>query len=445
VDEQSVRGLMGASRKAIGDPILACSTVLAGRMRVEVMELDHRTRASSIARALLAATMPAPGRTSPTLRTEASADRAVGPTLATASVGLLLGDLSTFGAILPPDYATGPGLTVPLETLRDAALCTRRGIVVCRPDIFQRLAEVDMIVLEDDPALSRVEVDVARVHTELPETDLLRHAASAFRHLADERAAALLAACRKRRIHLLDLPPAGFDGGVTVAHGGRRICVYESNAAASDTGPLAVAIDGTTVGLIEFARSSVPVAAAALRRIKAQAPVSVALVSRRAQCDAAALGSLLGVDVSKGGLSGSDTARFLATCRERGLRTAFVGHCQRQPGAAALAHVAVSFVGPADEYPHCAAAVIPQPDVDLFADLWEIARGHEDRVAGAHKLIIVPNVVCVAGAFLFGFTALTAVMITNLATLTLYHRALGSLRGLPPATGGRSRPAGLPR
>ena len=130
--------------------------------------LGDRTQASSIVRALVAATSPAAGPMSPTLRTEAFADQAVGPTLATAGFGLLVGDLTAVGAILRPDYATGPGLAFPLETLRDAALCARRGIVVRRPDVFERLARVDLIVLDDDPALSRVELEVTGVQTQTP-------------------------------------------------------------------------------------------------------------------------------------------------------------------------------------------------------------------------------------------------------------------------------------
>ena len=438
LDERSVRGLDGASRKSAGDSVLAGSTVLAGRLRVEVARSGERTRASAIARALVAATSPAAGPMSPTLRAEAFAEQAVGPTLATAGVGLLIGDLTTVSAILRPDYATGPGLTVPLETLRDAALCARRGIVVCRPDIFQRLAEVDLIVLGDDPALSRVELDVAGIQTHFPEPELLRYAASAFCHLADDRATALQTACRNRRIHLLDLPPAGFGPGVTIVHSQRRVCVYEFDAASGWMGPLAVDIDGTNVGLIEFMQSGRPESASALRRIRAQASVAVALVSSRAGPDVAALAPLLGVDVSEGGFAGDDTARLLGACRQRGVRTAFVGHCQRHAAAAALAHVAVSFVDEADEYPDCAAAVLAQPRLDLFADLWEIAHKHEGRVVGAQKLVLVPNVVCVAGAFLFGFSSLAAVTMSSLATLSLFSRARSPL-GVPEPRGrGRS-------
>jgi cation transport ATPase len=438
IDERSLRGLEGASRKCAGESVLAGSTVLAGSVRVEVARSGEHTRSRAIARALVAATSPAAGPMSPTVRGDAFGDRTVPPTLATAGVGLLVGDLGTFIAILRPDYATGPGLAVPLETLRDASWCARRGIVVCQPDVFERLAQVDLIVLDDDPALYRVELDVAGVHSQLPETELLRYAASAFRHLADGRSRALEAACRERRIHLLDLAPAGFGPGVTVVHGRRRISVYESRPVAGGTGPLAVEIDGTVAGLIEFVPSNRPESAGALRRIRAEGSAAVALVSRRATPDVAALGSLLGVDVCQGNLSRDDVARFLGACRQRGLRTAFVTHGQRQPAAAALAHVAVTFLGDADDHPDWAAALLLQSRLDLFADLWEIAHRHESRVRGGRKLVLVPNVLCVAGAFFLGFSSLAAVMISNLGTFSLYSRSVGPLNVLEPARRGRS-------
>ena len=256
VDERSVRGLGGASRKRPGDTVLAGSTVLAGWLRIEVAGPSDRTRATKIGRSLVMASSPAAGPLDSDTRAETFADRTVGPTLATAGLGLLVGDLTAAGAILRPDYATGPALAFPLETLRDAALCARSGIVVRTHDAFERLAEVDLIVLDDDLDLGRLELEVAGVETRLPEPDLLRYAASAFRHLDDDRALALQAICLERRIHLLDLPAAGFDPGVTVIHGRWRIRVREYPTAPDGLHPLVVEIDGKAVGLIEFARSA---------------------------------------------------------------------------------------------------------------------------------------------------------------------------------------------
>jgi cation transport ATPase len=439
IDERSVRGLEGASRKRPGDMVLAGSTVLAGWLRIEVAGPSDRTRATKIGRSLVAASSPAAGPLTPTRRAEAFADRTVGPTLATAGLGLLVGDLTAAGAILRPDYATGPALAFPLETLRDAALCARSGIVVRTHDAFERLARVDLILLDDDLDLGRLEVEVANVQTRLPEPDLLRYAASAFRHLEDDRSVALRAACVERRIHLLDLPPASFDSGVTVVHGGWRIRVREYPNAPDGLHPLVVEIDGKPVGLVEFARSPRPAAARALARIRALDPITIALVSERPEADVAARAALLGVDLHVSRSTPQATARLLRACRERGLKTAFIGRCRRRAEAAAEAHVAVSIGDDSDLDADPAAVLLLQPRLDSFANLWEIARSHEDRLRALQRFILVPNLLCVAGAFFFGATALTAVLVSNLGTFALYSSAVKALQTVGPAGRGQNR------
>ncbi len=419
VDERSVRGLTGASRKRPGEVLLAGSTVLAGSLRVEIAQSAERSLASTIGRALVAATSPAAGTTGPTLSAEAFAEKAVGPTLATAGVGLLLGGLGTAGAILRPDYATGPGLSSPMETLRDVARCARRGIVVRAPDAFERLAACDVIVLDDAPGLRLGALEVVRVHTRMPEADLLRYAASAFLHLADERSAALVEACRDRRSHLLDLPALDLEKGVTVAHGERRIRVRDHDSGES----LVVEADGVMIGLIEFGRSGRPAAAPAVRRLRELAGVPIVLVSQRSTSEVAALASALGVDGHQGDLSVTDRDAWLASSRSRGLRAAFVGEEPARTGC----EVTISLGGDIDA--SGADAVLLRPDLDLLAGLWEVAAAHADQARSARRFILLPNLLCVTGAFLFGATPLTSVVVSNLGTLGLYGRAVGSLRG----------------
>ena len=445
VDERGVRGLEGISRKRPGDSLLAGATVLAGSLLVEVARLGDRTRASSIRRALVAATSPAPGPSAPTIRSEAFASRAVGPTLATAGVGLLAGDLLTVGAILRPDYATGPGLAVPLETLHNVALCARLGIVARDPEALERLAEVDLFVLGDHPVLGLTELEVTRIETHLPEPILLRYAASAFRHLVDGRATALVEACRARRIHVLHLEPVDFGRGVTVAHDKHRIRVLDADLEGGPAGPLAVEIDGTVVARIEFGPTARPEATSAIARIRRLSHVPFALVSSRGEAEVSGLAKSLGVEMYRGSFSPDETAEFLTACRGRGLKVAFVGDCRANPRASAEAHVAISIVGEADLDSDPAGLLMQQPRLAPLADLFEISRAHATRLVQAQRFILVPNLLCVAGAFLFGFTGLTAVMLSNLGTLSLYRIASDSLRGLDSPSAprpGRPRRAG---
>ncbi len=432
IDERSVRGLDGASRKRAGEVVLAGSTVLAGTIRIEVTRLGEHTRAAAIERALLAATSPAVGRTSLTQRAESFAETAVGPTLATAGLGLLVGDLAAASAILRPDYATGPGLAIPLETLRNAALCTRQGIVVRAPDVFERLAKVDMIVIDDNPTLWRSGLEVAQIQSSVDETVVLRYAASAFRHLADERALALVAACRRRRIPLLNLPPVGFSPGVTVLHSDRIVRVRDLGSSGESTAPLVVEINGTEIGRIGFDRSDALEAADVLSRIRAITSAPIALLSSRDGTQTSALARELNVDAHLGDCSPEDKARFLRNVRARGRRAAFIGDRHLAPRAATEAFLTIALMDDEDVHPESADVLILQPRWERLVDLWEIAHAGEGQAKEVQKFIIVPNVVCVAGAFLFGFTGLAAVVISNLGTFSLYNRAVGGLRALKP-------------
>ncbi|WZO98051.1 HAD family hydrolase [Isosphaeraceae bacterium EP7] len=437
VDERSVRGLEGVTRKRAGDRVLDGSTVLTGTLTVEVSRLGDRTHDSGVRRAMLAATTPDRGSTAPTRDAEAFATRAVVPTLATAGFGLLAGDLGVAGAILRPDYATGPGMAVPLETLRDVALCARRGIIVRQPDALARLAEVDLILVDDHPMLARPELEVARITTKMPEDILLPLAAAALRHLDDERAHALMAACRARTLSVFKLNPTHFDRGVTITYGDHQIRVDDQDPAGGPMGPIAVEVDGTLVGLLEFRRSARPEAAEAIRRMQALAPVPMAFLSSRPQDEAVALAAALGIPIAHGDTTPEAAATLIRDAKARGRRIAFVGDCRRSTLAADAAHVAIALLDDRDEDLDAGRAGIfiqggrPGP----LADLWKIAGAHRDRVREAHRLILVPNLFCIAGAFFFGFTSLASVLVSNLGTYGLYRRATDSLRDLDePAT-----------
>ena len=113
------------------------------------------------------------------------------------------------GAILRPDYATGPGLAFPLETLQAVTLCLRHGIVIRNPESLERVATSDLLIIDHSSALEQTELEIGAVEAfpGITEDDLLRFADAAFRDLDDERAAVLRRTCRERGIKRLDIQP----------------------------------------------------------------------------------------------------------------------------------------------------------------------------------------------------------------------------------------------
>ncbi len=60
--------------------------------------------------------------------------------------------------------------------------------------------------------------------------------------------------------------------------------------------------------------------------------------------------------------------------------------------------------------------------VTRVAGLKALAKSHVGRVRTVYGSALIPNLICIAGAFFFGFTSLSAVIVTNLGTLGVYSR-----------------------
>jgi hypothetical protein len=52
--------------------------------------------------------------------------------------------------------------------------------------------------------------------------------------------------------------------------------------------------------------------------------------------------------------------------------------------------------------------------------LRELSRAHVDRVRTVHGAILLPNLACIAGAFVLGISGLPVVLLSNLGTLAVY-------------------------
>jgi Cu2+-exporting ATPase len=426
VDERIVSGVGGLTRKEAGDPIYAGSFATEGRLHLEVSGLGTATRAARLGRELAAATAAAPTEFALTNRGESFARQAVGPTLAAAGFGLVIGDLATASAILQPDYATGPGLGVSMESLQDIAACAHEGIVVRDPSAFHRIASADVFLFDHHPGLERADLEVREVHRldGVGEDDILRLAASAFADLADERSPALHAACAARRIIVRRHPRPSYRGAeITIRDGGRSITLRDRHGTGPTADPapaLELATDGRPVGQIVFGRSSRPRAAEAIRELRRHGPMAIGLLSDRPDQEAAPLVEALGMDFHLGGLSSEGKAEAVRSCRRRGLRVVYVGDCRHEPCAARQADLAISLTDAVDSAHDPAQVLVMRPDLDWAAGLRDRARSHVERVRSVHGFILIPNLACVVGAFFLGFTSLSAVMLTNLGTLAVY-------------------------
>jgi cation transport ATPase len=422
VDERLIRGVTGHTWKKAGEPVYAGSISFEGRIVVEVSAHGESTRAAGLSRELAAVHLPT--RFAVTPHGEEFGRRAVAPTLAAAGVGLLVGDVTTAAAILRPDYATGPGLGVSLETLRDIAECARLGVLIRDPAALVRIASADIFILDDLPILEHAGLKATSVVSldGSHEADILRHAATAFGCLADSRAEALTSACQSNQIEIPAVRASYRGSGVTWNDGSHSICVREALGQDSPDPaacPLEVLIDSRLAGRVRFGPSPDPASTEAIGQLRSRGVV-VALFSHRPAEEVESLATSLGIEMRAFGLSSDAKVELLKNLARRGRKVAYVGDPAREPEVAREAHVSISIAALTDPASDQSHVRMLRGDLRGLAPLHELARAHLDRVRVVHGAILVPNLACIAGAFFLGFTSLASVVITNLGTLAIY-------------------------
>jgi len=325
-DGNNVVDADGLTIKAVGDRVFATTRLIEGELRFRVSQLGDSTLAKmigvNIERAI--AVNPQPLK----VRGEPFARFTVPPTLATAGIGFLTGDVTTALAILRADYASGPGMIVPLGLLEDIGQCLREGIVVSNAQIFAELKEITTLLIDQDS---------------------------------------------------FDVRTGSLD-------------------------------------------------AAAVARMRATTRLQIGLLSGGGQGNAHESARQLGLDFAFGGLSPEKKADLIQSCIDAGERVAFLGDCQRQSAAAKRAQVAISlgkeFVSESIQ----ADAHLLGSELSRVSLLWEIATRQQRRQWTHSACAVIPNLLCVAGAFALGFTGLHTVLLTNLGTFTVYRSASRWLR-----------------
>ena len=417
VDERGVRGLDGVSRKREGNFVLAGSTVLYGQLVVEANELGDKTRLAALTRVFLGATGKGIAPTElPISERPQLALRVIGPTLATAGVGLMFGGVGTALAVLRPDYATGPLVCDSLEDLGDIGRSLRKGIVVRDPGALDRLNRIDLMILADSPNGRHPALRLAGVESPRLEPDeLLRLGGSLGRYLPGERGKALVAACRSRDLALSDVAPFEWKRGVTAVAGRRRLRLLEMEEH-PEQGALAILIDERRAGRFHFRPERESASVAVFEQLRGLGRFEVAFASDEPGEYTLPL------------LQDSELATLCRNLRGRRISVAVVGDASRHARALAAADVGIAFVGDGDIEAGSAPILITEPDPSRLLDLLEVAASRPDRAREARTITLLPNLACVAGAFFLGFTSLTAVVLSNLGTFGNVSRARRNLR-----------------
>lgn len=435
VEELPESELGGAARKSIGDLVLAGSRVHAGEILLEVERVGPDTTAEAIETTLIGVLSGLPRADPLNRKSEELAERTVVPTLATAGVGWMAGDLITVGAILHQDWISGPGLAVPLTTLQQLREAYRSGVLIRNPAALQSLAEADFLVVDgDDPALTLPSLELADIRSRIADPDVVvRVAASAAQYLGDARASALAESCRQRGLivrqsGLLAIEP----DRVTVRIGEHVVRLTDGARSKAAAPELLMEVDDQEVAQLAFRSASEPRVAAAMRQLRADGWQTF-LVSERSQQQADGLAARVGIELAGGSLNTAERIRFLEGLRRRGVRPVYIGrlapHAEIvQSGAPTIDTGGFASIDTA------ADCVLLRASYEDLAKLLALSRAYEPEILSATRMATIPNLLCIAGAFAGLLNGITAGIIANVGVMNVDRKLRQSLSsGTRPA------------
>ena len=140
------------------------------------------------------------------------------------------------------------------------------------------------------------------------------------------------------------------------------------------------------------------------------------------------LAELLGMDRYFAEVLPADKANYVELLQKEGRTVCFVGDGINDSIALKKAEVSISLRGASTIATDTAQIVFMEERLVRVLDLRDIARDLEGNVRRSWQLILWPNGVCIAGAFLFGFGILHSMLFNNVSALFALGNGLWPLR-----------------
>ena len=447
LDTQTWTGESLPRRVLGGGAVLAGSSLVDGRIVIDVTATGDETRAGRLAAALEEALAPETRVSDLALRV---ANQFVLPVL-TAS-GLVFAatrELQRVIAMLIFDYGTGVRISIPTTMLTTMVAGARQGVLFKGGRAVEELAHADVMVFDKTGTLTSGEISVLGLvpaDSRSP-SEVLRWAAAAEGHVPHPIARAIRRASRRAGLELPepDWLRSHTGGGVEAMVEGHRLLVgdrrlLQARGVAVPAAPAAsslsvlVAVDGCYAARIRLRDALKTSALGAVERLRRVGVERMWLASGDHPSTVRAISRRLGLDGYGARMMPEDKVALVRRFRADGRRVAFVGDGINDAPAMAEANVSVAVPRGADLAREAADIVLLTEDLDDLHTAVGLARSAMRLVRQNIGLVALPNSVGMMLATAGRMTPLAATLLNNGSTI------LVGVNGLRPlAAGGRRR------
>ena len=124
----------------------------------------------------------------------------------------------------------------------------------------------------------------------------------------------------------------------------------------------------------------------------------------------------------------ADKADHVIALQKEGRKVCFVGDGINDSIALKQANVSISLRGASSIATDTAHIVFLEEGLSKLCDLRDIARDLDQNVRRSWRLILAPNIACIAGVFTLGFGIMASVVTNNVAALAALANGMLPLR-----------------
>src|SRR4029077_5752130 len=189
-----------------------------------------------------------------------------------------------------------------------------------------------------------------------------------------------------------------------------------------------VAVDDQLGGAIELQASQRPEARDIIAGLRERGIKHIAIISGDHEAPTRKLAESLGMDEYFAGVLPADKASYVERLQKQGRKVCFVGDGINDSIALKKSNVSISLRGASSIATDTAHIVFMEESLAKICELRDIARNLDQNVARSWTLILIPNLLCIAGAFTMGFGVMASVITNNVAAMAALANGMLPLR-----------------
>jgi Cu2+-exporting ATPase len=448
IDQHTLTGESAPVEKITGDNVLASTTLIAGKVRIAVTSAGEDTTSAKLARIL---NDTAGYKLRSQSKGEELADRAVVPTLALGALGLATTGINGAAAVVNCDLGTGIRMAAPIAMLSSLTLSAEHGILVKDGRALELLRSVDTFLFDKTGTLTRERPEVGRVLTygRYSEQQILQWAAAAENKFSHPIAKAILDKFATLGLALPKIDESKYSVGYgisvgvdghTVRVGSARFMTHEGielppallqemDAAHEEGNSLVmVGVDGALGGAIELHAAERPEAAAVIAGLRARGAKHLAIISGDHEQPTRKLAERLGMDRHFAEVLPQDKAKYVELLQKEGRTVCFIGDGVNDSIALKKANVSISLRGASSVATDTAQVVFMEDSLIKLLQLHDVSRELNRNINTSWGLIVIPNLICIAGAFVAGFGVMHSMVFNQVGGMLALGNGLLPLR-----------------